>query len=129
MDPAQLSHAINNPEFKEPPRGHVHVEVHEFRRVCQWLRAYSESRFPRDSVVRVDNPKFKGYGVVVAHDECPPDCLPVVVESGNAWFYELETISFREPRINRWPRWIRDLKLRQKLRRQRLLRNVDEVEP
>ncbi|MEK0451176.1 MAG: hypothetical protein RL088_3444, partial [Verrucomicrobiota bacterium] len=58
-----------------------------YRAVCEELEAYRIRRFPRRSFVHVEG---VGVGVVVATDGCPPHKIPVLVESGNVWFYELD---------------------------------------
>lgn len=82
-----------------------------FRESRDGLQTFVDQRFPVGCVVRVDNPRFHGIGEVRGSDECPPDKLPVLVESGNTWWYELETIVERVP-VREWPRWIRQSKLR-----------------
>lgn len=45
-------------------------------------------------------------GIVMRHaDDCPPDKLPIYVESRNSWWYEvtdLEVITDKK----RWPSWV-----------------------
>ena len=55
-------------------------------RTCAALDNHRAIHFPRRSFVRVEG---IGVGVVVAMDGCPPHKIPVLVESGNVWFYEM----------------------------------------
>jgi hypothetical protein len=55
-------------------------------RTCAALENHRAIHFPRRSFVRVEG---IGVGVVVATDGCPPHKIPVIVESGNVWFYEM----------------------------------------
>lgn len=82
-----------------------------FRECGQQLQALADERFPVGCIVRVDSPRFHGIGEVRGNDDCPLDKLPVLVESGNTWWYELETIVERVP-VREWPDWIRRSKLR-----------------
>ena len=93
---------------------HMHVQTSEFAAIKQWLREYADHHFPVGSVVVVVNPRFRGSGIVVSYENCPADHLAVLVESGNYWFYHLDTIVVRETRPNRWPNWIRVYKINQK---------------
>lgn len=98
---------------------HMHVATSEFAAIKQWLREYADHHFPVGSVVHVNNPRFRGMGIVVSYENCPPDHLAVLVQSGNYWFYHLNTIVFRERRVKRWPHWIRVFIYRLKLEEQR----------
>lgn len=93
----------------------LEVEVAEYRRLNTWLLDYRQSQCPPGSVVLVHHPRFRGYGIVAHGCDGSPDYLPVLLESGNVWFYELETVVMRERMVSRWPRWIRTLQLRRKL--------------
>ena len=93
--------------------------VSAFRQFQSDLRTLADEKWPVGCIVRVDNPRFHGIGEVRGSDECPADKLPVLVESGNTWWYELETIVERVP-VPLWPRWIRQSKLRS-------LRNASET--
>lgn len=86
----------------------------QFASIRQWLREYANDQFPTGSVVVVVNPRFRGSGIVASYENCPADHLAVMVESGNVWFYHLDTIVVRETRPKRWPNWIRVYKINQK---------------
>ncbi len=93
---------------------HLHVATLEFENIKQWLRDYADHHFPAGCVVKVHNSRYSGYGIVSRMENCPPTHLAVMVESGNVWFYHLDTIVVRETRPNRWPNWIRVYKINQK---------------
>ena len=54
------------------------------------MRAMRTSVFPVDSVVRVDDPRFHGIGIVSRDEACPIEKLAVRVESLNVWWYPVE---------------------------------------
>ena len=54
------------------------------------MRAMRTSVFPVDSVVRVDDPRFHGIGIVSRDEACPIEKLAVRVESLNVWWYPIE---------------------------------------
>lgn len=62
----------------------------DYRAIGDRLRAYKNHRFQVGSHVQVNDPKFTGIGVVTLEDACPPDKLPVILESGNTWWYPIE---------------------------------------
>ena len=66
--------------------------------------------FKQNAVVSVKAPSYTGYGLVNWHDkypEHPPaNKLPVVLENGNTWWYDLATIAAATD-ISQWPGWIR----------------------
>jgi hypothetical protein len=95
----------------EDSRLNLTVLLATFRECGQQLQAVVDERFPVGCIVRVNNPRFHGIGEVRGSDDCPLDKLPVLVESGNTWWYELETIIERVP-VAQWPRWVRQSKLR-----------------
>lgn len=76
------------------------------------LLAMSNRLFPRNSAVWLEGPKI--YGIVMGRGDCPEDRLPVLVENGNVWWYQLCAVR-PEPDVRKWPRWIRDAELRWKL--------------
>lgn len=65
----------------------------EYRLIGDRLRDYTNHRFPVGLKVRVDDPRFKGVGCVTREDACPPDKLPIILESGNVWWYPIENCS------------------------------------
>lgn len=77
------------------------------------LMRWADDHFPRDAVVWVQGQTR--HGIVSGHGDCPLDKLPVLMESGNVWWYPLTEIRL-EPNVRSWPRWIRKLKLNWKLR-------------
>jgi hypothetical protein len=66
--------------------------------------------FKQNAVVSVKAPSYTGYGLVNWHDkypEHPPaNKLPVVLENGNTWWYDLATIAAATD-TSQWPGWIR----------------------
>lgn len=45
--------------------------------------------FPVGTLVAVDSPRYEGLGVVVTDASCPLSKLPVRIENGNVWYYEV----------------------------------------
>ena len=84
--------------------------IENYREHRDRLREAIDREYPFGAVVKVDHGNFHGIGIVTRTSDCPLDCLPVLVESGNVWYYELETIEYRIPNVYSWPRWIRDQK-------------------
>lgn len=81
-----------------------------YRETGRLLERDREQLFPRGCVVRVEHNRFTGLGLVAYSEDCPLDQLPVLLESGNIWWYELETCQrVRDPGL--WSIWIRQHKL------------------
>lgn len=74
--------------FQETTEGGLSIRdlLASYVRTCAALENHRAIHFPRRSFVRVEG---IGVGVVVATDGCPPHKIPVLVESGNVWFYEM----------------------------------------
>ena len=53
------------------------------------LLALRKARFPTGSWVRVSAEKYDGLGRVVSDSQCPATQLPVELENGNVWYYDL----------------------------------------
>lgn len=98
--------------------------VNRYRNARADLSKWVADHYPLRSVVLVDNPRYAGMGIVADDNGCPNDKLPVLLSSGNVWWYELETIVERVSSPHRWPVWIREWKLeylaRENVRKQRL---------
>tara|TARA_R110002049_G_scaffold59417_1_gene160660 strand:+ start:2861 stop:3286 length:426 start_codon:yes stop_codon:yes gene_type:complete len=84
---------------------------HQYRALKRAIESELDRVFPFECVVRVSNPSFHGVGIVARNDACPAHKLPVLVESGNVWFYEIETIDERLTRPRDWPVWVRQRKM------------------
>lgn len=82
--------------------------VSRFRDVRDEMTAAIDDHYPRDCVVRVDNPRYHGMGIATRQSDCPLDRLPVELSNGNVWWYELETITERVLDPKEWPSWIRE---------------------
>ncbi len=119
MNERQTSSEATDIENRTPSRVNLTDLLATFRECGQQLQAWADERFPVGCIVRVDNPRFHGIGEVRGNDDCPLDKIPVLVESGNTWWYELDTIVERVP-VRKWPVWIRRSKLR-------MLRNRTET--
>ena len=77
-----------------------------YRRGRDQLARYRAAMFPRGMVVRVEDESFDGLGITAVDGECPVDHVPVLVESGNVWWYAIENCRlFPSPP----PRWIREV--------------------
>lgn len=63
-----------------------HDLLASYVRTCAALENHRAIHFPRRSFVRVEG---IGVGVVVAQDGCPPHKIPVLLDSGNVWWYEM----------------------------------------
>lgn len=73
------------------------------REQCELIRAQKNATFPINSVVAVDSESFHGVGLVTNSD-CPLEQLPVLVQSGNVWWYPLEDC---KPHAGKMPSWLR----------------------
>ncbi len=76
--------------------------VIEFRRAESKLTAARAEMFPHHSIVRVDNPRFRGFGVVALDHSCGPDQLPVILENGNIWWYDITTCEREDGVVPDW---------------------------
>jgi hypothetical protein len=74
--------------------------------------------YPAWSVVDVDSPHFRGVGIV--QDSPPEPFVLVLVESGNAWWYEADTIKRVITDVRDWPRWVRRVVMKHKLNQLRV---------
>lgn len=105
-------------------RGELLHAIASFRNLRDALKAAKDSLYPKGCVVRVDNPRYHGLGIVARQAECPDDRLPVLLSNGNIWWYELETITERVTNPKQWPTWIRQavtgIKKRENARRRTL---------
>ena len=70
------------------------------------LRERVHEIYPRMSVVEVDNPSYKGQGVMMFQDHMSHDHLNVMLSNGNVWSYETETIVRRVIDKSEWAPWI-----------------------
>lgn len=88
-------------------REELPAAVASFRELRDALTAATDEHYPPGCVVRVDNPRYHGLGIVARQPGCPADWLPVLLSNGNVWWYELETIVERVKNPAEWPTWIR----------------------
>ena len=65
--------------------------------------------YPIGCVVEVENPRYKGQGIVTGRGDCPLGKLAVRLSNGNTWWYELETIKKRVTDKTEWESWIQIL--------------------
>jgi hypothetical protein len=81
------------------------VDVHAtFVAAKRSLQFAKNSFFPPQTVVRVEHPRYKGLGIVVVDDRCPPEDLAVLLENGNTWFYSAVTcLPVADRKL--WPKW------------------------
>ena len=87
-----------------------HETLRDFRKTKLLLQQLRTGLFPQGSVVRIGDVQFCQLAIVFYDEDCPPDQLPLLMESGNVWWYPIEQCNrIREPRL--WPRWIRQRKL------------------
>ena len=89
-------------------RDELMIAVTRFREARNRLIEAKEASYPQWYVVRVDNPRYHGIGIVSRQSECPEDRLPVLLSNGNIWWYELETITELVSDPAQWPTWIRE---------------------
>jgi len=67
--------------------------VASYHLAVKLLHEYRMARYKRGQFVRVNDARFKGVGIVgVYSSEIPPYKLPVLLENGNTWWYDLESI-------------------------------------
>lgn len=84
--------------------------------LCRWrettrlLREWKDSEFPIGSMVYVDCPRYRGYGLVTADSECRDENLPVRLENGNVWWYPVDACT-RIRDMKSLPRYARRIKL------------------
>lgn len=85
------------------------IQSGNFRYYRQILIESRDKAFPIDSVVYVScEGRFHGYGIVRDCDPsaCDADHVAVEVESGNTWFYPVESITQYKIHREEWPSWI-----------------------
>lgn len=83
-----------------------------YRQSASTLREFNQSRYRTGQFVRVDDPRFKGVGMVAPRSsEIPPDLVPVRLENDNVWWYRIESIRETVPAKDA-PRQLRRMKLR-----------------
>lgn len=75
-----------------------------YRNAKNALFSHRGNRFQRNSLVRVDSPRYRGLGMVVDDPACPVDQLPVLLCNGNVWWYPAEKC---EPSDDPIPRELR----------------------
>ena len=62
-----------------------------WREMTNSIREWKRTAFPHRSIVKVNAPSYKGYGIVMATGECDTDKLAVMLENGNTWWYPVES--------------------------------------
>lgn len=87
----------------------LRLAIVEFRVAKNRLDHLRDEEFPIGSVVEVGQ-RGKTHGIVHPSDECPPDKLALLFESGNVWWKDamecklVERFSIYEPWIKRLKR-------------------------
>jgi hypothetical protein len=66
--------------------------VRVYRRSVQSLERIKSERFYHGTDVIVDDPRYKGPGVAVTDNWCPPDQVTVSLPNGNYWRYPIESV-------------------------------------
>ena len=64
--------------------------LENYRRAEQALRLFRQSNYPTGTLVNVDAVKYHGPGTVAADSLRPVTQIPVKLENGNVWFYDLK---------------------------------------
>lgn len=67
----------------------VRSVLENYRKATCALRRFRAETFPTGSRVRVDAVNYEGFGVVDADSRCPITHLPVKLQNGNVWYYDL----------------------------------------
>ena len=63
-----------------------------YRRALDELEKCKSERYYHGTPVMVDCPRYKGPGVAVTDNQCPPDQVAVSLENGNTWWYPMEAV-------------------------------------
>lgn len=61
-----------------------------YAEVKVWLYDFQAKHFPRNCFVKVNNPRYHGFGMFVGGCN-EPDKITVKLPNGNDWWYELNT--------------------------------------
>ena len=86
--------------------------VTSYHTAVEALHKYRLARYKSGQFVLVNDDRFKGIGMVCAYSsEIPPHKLPVRLENGNVWWYDLESI-VEVVAAKDAPRLVRRMKLR-----------------
>ncbi len=94
------------------PRYGLAEIVASYHAAVKALHEYRTARYKSGQFVRVHDGRFKGVGMVCAYSsEIPPTKLPVRLENGNTWWYDLESI-VEIVAAKDAPRSVRRMKLR-----------------
>lgn len=63
--------------------------LENYRRAEQALRLFRQANYPTGKAVIVDAEKYHGQGIVDADSLCPITKIPVRLENGNVWYYDM----------------------------------------
>lgn len=66
--------------------------VRIYRNSVQSLERIKSERFYHGTDVIVNNPRYKGPGIAVTDNWCPPDQVTVSLPNGNSWRYPIESV-------------------------------------
>jgi hypothetical protein len=71
------------------PGGDIKAVVDTYIAARANLQVLRKARFPTGSWVHVSAKRYDGPGKVVSDSHCPATQLPVELENGNVWYYDL----------------------------------------
>lgn len=107
-----MNTTISPTELPSAPYSGLAEIVASYRATVAALHAYRMERYKSGQFVRVNDARFRGIGMVSAYSsEVPPHKLPVRLENGNVWWYDLESI-VEIVAAKEVPRSVRRMKLR-----------------
>ena len=66
--------------------------VQLYRKSVESLERIKSERFYHGTDVIVNDPRYKGPGVAVTDNWCPPDQVTVSLPNGNSWRYPIESV-------------------------------------
>lgn len=96
------------------------LDCARYRELGKSLRSFAAKNYPAGTVVKIARPGgyfLQGFSHF-PEDACPNHQLPVTLENGNVWWYDLDAIT-AIPR-SEWEPWVKREHRKRALRRARL---------
>lgn len=85
---------------------HIKELVANYIRAKVLLEKWKQDTFPPRTVVCVECPQYKGFGIATMEDGTRPEQLAVRLENGNIWWYPVRDCCIAH-RVGDWPLWIK----------------------